>query len=226
MKRLLSLLLLCAVLVTSLTACSEPLDPDKYFVDETEDGWCILYDHEDKPDEVILRLGSYPQPLVMDQGRFFYVSGGTLHSVSATDPEDDRQAEVSLEGDSFIAYTDEDAFYCLSDPEARTCTRITRDLSEASEMPIPRKFRQVDYEALRTAIYEAAGSEGRKMRLADARAELDANGALAALELHALTYTGSMGTMPFWNEGMVRVVLTPDGPQVSYEDSHVPLEPV
>ena len=222
MKRLLSFLL-CAVMVLGLSACSEVRDPERYRVDETDEGWCILYHHEDESDEVIANMGDYAQPLVMDCGRMFYVSGSELVSVGPEGGEDVQRVEAGLEGESCIAFMDEDAFYCMESPYDRDCVRVAKDLSAAERMPVPQEYRKVDYKALRDEIYKAAGAEDRKMRVQDARVELDGSGAMVGMRLHTLTYTGAMGSMPFWNEGEITVRISTEGPEVRYEDFMVPL---
>ena len=222
MKKLLSFLL-CAVMVLGLSACSEARDPNRYRVDETDEGWCILYHREDDSDEVIARMGDYAQPLVMDHGRLFYVSGSELVSVGPEGGEDVQRVEAGLEGESCIAFMDEDAFYCMESRYDRDCVRVAKDLSSAEKMPVPEEHRQVDYQALRDEIYKAAGAEDRKIRVQDARVELDSSGTVAGMRLHTLTYTGAMGSMPFWNEGEITVRLSTEGAEVSYEDFMVPL---
>ncbi len=223
MRRLLSCLL-SALLVLSLCACGKPArNADNYYVDETTDGWCILYQDEKGEAEEIAIMGSYRQPLVLEKGRFFFTRPGALVSVNADGEDLQSWLIPDLPDGSFIAYRDEEAVYCVAEETAAVCWRVDLAQQQAEQITIPRKFRQIDYAALLAQILTDSGAVDQRARISKARAELDSNGSLLQLGLEMLVYTGDVGSMHVWNHVGVAVTVTTQGPQLTITDHHFPL---
>lgn len=223
MRRLLSFLL-TAVLALSLCSCGSPTrNADNYYVEETSSGWCILYKDADGSAEEIAVMGSYRQPMVLEEGRFYFTQPGALTSVNAEGKDSQTFPIPDLPAGSYIAYIDENAFYCVAEDTSTDCWRVDKASDQVEKIPIPRKFRQIDYPALLSQILKDSSAVEDAARVSKARAELDSNGSLSQLGLELLVYTGDMGSMHVWNHVSVAVTVTPQGPQVSVTDQHFPL---
>ncbi len=222
MRRFLSLLL-TAVLALSLCGCGSPArNVDNYYVDETANGWCILYKDEKGTEEIAV-MGSDRQPMVLEQGRFYFTQPGALVSVNAEGEDLQTFPIPDLPSGSYIAYMDEDAFYCVAEDTATSCWQVDKAMTHVEKITIPRKFRQIDYPALLNQIVEGSGAVDSAVRVTHARAELDSNGSLSQLGLELLVYTGDVGSMHVWNHVGVAVTVTTQGPQVSVTDHNLPL---
>ncbi len=223
MRRFLSFLL-TAVLALSLCSCGSPSrSVDNYYVDETANGWCILYKDEDGAVEEIAVMGSYRQPLVLEQGRFYFIQPGALLSVNADGKDLQTLSIPDMPAGSYIAYVDEDGFYCVAEDAATTCWQVDKGMQSAQEVMIPHKFRTVDYSALLAQIVKDTGAVDNDIHVTNARAVLDSNGSLTQLGLELLVYRGEVSYTPTWNHVGVSVTVTVQGPQVTCTDHNLPL---
>ena len=222
MHKKITALMLALLLVLSLVGCGKIRTPDNYYIDQYENGWSILYKDEDGEVEEIAALGSYAQPLVLLKSRLYFIHDGALVSVDS-DGEDRKRLPITGIDGGFIAYIDETAVYCVTDPTAKICHKVDLELTASEEMPIPRKFRQADYAALKTAIETAVAASENDIRIRSAYLTLDGNGSLAAMELDVLAFRGWTGSMKVWGNGTVRIQMTTADPAVQYTDLHIPL---
>ncbi len=216
--------LLTAVLALSLCSCGSPSrNADNYYVDETDNGWCILYKDEEGSVEEIAVMGDYRQPMVLDQGRFYFTQPGALLSVNADGKDLQKLSIPDMPAGSYIAYMDEDGFYCVAEDAATTCWQVDKAMKTAEKVTIPHKFRTIDYPALLAQIVKDSSAVDNDIRVTNARAELDSNGSLSQLGLELLVYIGEVSYTPTWNHVGVSVTVTVQGPQVTYTDHNLPL---
>ena len=218
-------IILCVfALILSLFGCGEKIRKlENYAVGEYGGHWSILYTDEDGTEE-IAPIGSYQQPLVIQKGRIYFVRSGALVSV---DPEGENSVETPLPGMSeggFIFSVDEEALYCIGAAEDSRCWRVAiADQSQWAEVPIPRRLRTVDYDALTTEILAAVKAKDDLIRVRSGRVELDGNGSLVSMELEVLAYDRIANNMRTWNSGTVTVRQTLHGLRVSYTDHYIPV---
>ena len=224
MKRLTAFFLALALTLT-LCACGEPIrDVNNYYVDKTENGWCVLYKDEESGEvEEIAVMGATPQPMVLEKGRFFFVQPGMAVSVDSNGEDRKELAIEGLPAGSYIAFVDEDSFYCVTEETAIQCWQIDKELVKAEKITIPRKFRSVDYDSLASQIESEIGAVDNEIRVTRARAELDSNGSLTRLGLELLSYTGDVGSMHVWGNISVEFTVTTSEPQLTVVDHMLPL---
>lgn len=215
--------ILSFLFVVSLVGCAPARNVDHYYVGEYADGYSVLYKNEQDEVEQIVALGAQPQPLVIAKGRICFLEAGKLISVDLDG--NDRQ-ELALEGlpsGSRITYMDDTHLYCLADAQAAACWKVDLELTDYEEIPVPRKYRTVDYAALLSAIRTQVAASEDRIRVRNARAELDGNGTPIAMTLEVISHSGKVSGMEFWNRGTVTVSLPIGSIEVSYRDQHMPL---
>ena len=223
MRRLLAVFL-ASVLTLTLAGCSPARDPNNYYIDETDSGWCVLYPDKDggEPEEIAV-MGDYLQPLVMIRGRFYFVQAGKIVSVDGDGKDRCELAVPDMPEGSRIACADGESLCCISEDAATSCWYADPELTKAERMTIPRKFRMVDYGALQTLLEEKAAAVDHEIRVTGARAEMDSNGSLVHLELEMLVFTGDVGSMHVWNHVDADVTMLMSEPKIKLIDRNFPL---
>lgn len=207
----------------SLAGCAPIRDVENYYVDRYENGYSVLYKDEKGNVEQIVALGSQPQPLAIAKGRICFVEEGKIVSV---DLEGEDRQELLMDGlpaSAHITYMDDTYFYCLTGPSARTCWEVYQDLHAYSEGAVPTKYRKVDYNALLQDIRTTVAASEDRIRIRDARVELDGLGTPISMTLEVIAHSGKISGMEFWNRGTVTIALPIDGIEIGYRDHHMPL---
>lgn len=221
MKKIISILLVFAAML-SLSGCIGKIRVlENYSIGEYNGGWSVLYTDE-KGVEEIAAIGEREQPLVIHKGRIYFLDGGTLVSVNM---EGEERLELPGGGltDGWIFRMDESYLYCIDDKTSMNCMRADLAQTAWEEVCLPEDLRTVDYEVLLAAIEDEVKAENNHIRVSSGRVTLDGNGRLYAMELDIIFYTGKVGSMYSWGNGVVNMQMKMDGVEVTFRDRNIPL---